>query len=118
MENIMLLNAGHLITGKGKSTYSLRLLGIDYMPLHFSSSMPAGFVEDYCTEKEIVHFKLQWSPDKALVLDSDTFYLARLWMECRRITDRNVNYLIRINFDNWSFERPQALIYNAYENWG
>ena len=53
--------------------YSSYSLGIDYMPLPLYRSMPTGFVEDYYMEKEFVHFKLHWSPDKVLVLDSETF---------------------------------------------
>ena len=55
--------------------YSSYSLSIDYMPLPLYSSMPVGFVEDYYTENESVHFRLRWSPDKALVLDSETFIL-------------------------------------------
>ena len=70
--------------------YSSYSFGIDYMPLPFYNSMPAGFVEDYYTGKEFVHFKLHWSPDKALVLDSDTFYLARLWKRYIAVKNHNI----------------------------
>ena len=83
--------------------YSSYSLGIDYMPLLLYSSMPVGFVEDYYTENEFVHFRLQWSPDKALVLDSEL--LSRQVMEeIHSSKETQCNIVNIVKYDNWTFE--------------